>query len=123
MTYDQLGIKLRFSLVPTCLFAVLQVAYNQLGMDTAESKVDFDAQLAQSVLDAGDMRSQLAESAVAAGDMRAQLAKSAVDAGDMRAQLDKSELDSGVMKVEHSAYIYFCMHRNKPDRSLIIQEQ
>jgi hypothetical protein len=89
----------------TCayLFAILQVAYDQLGIDTAESKVNFDAQLAQSVLDAGDMRAQLAESAVAAGGMRAQLAKSVLDAGDMRAQLDKSELDSGVMKVEQSA--------------------
>ncbi len=92
-----------------CVFvfcAVLQVAYDKLGIDTAESKVNFDAQLAQSVLDAGDMRAQLAESAVAAGGMRAQLEKSALDAGDMRAQLDKSELDSGVMKVEHSASSY-----------------
>ncbi len=84
------------------LFAVLQVAYARLGIDTAESKVNFDAQLAQSVLDAGDMRAQLAESAVAAGGMRAQLARSALDAGDMRAQLDKSELDSGVMKVKQA---------------------
>ncbi len=78
----------------------MQVAYDQLGIDhTAVSKVNFDAQLAQSMLDAaGDMRAQIAESAVAAGDMRVQLIKSAgLHAGDdMRAQLVRSQLNGDV---------------------------